>query len=75
MTRPAYKTALVSYGHTQPLKDGTVVPATFTFDFEDVPVIIRAFRRMARGLDFDIAEMAITTYLCARAHGAILEAT
>jgi 4,5-dihydroxyphthalate decarboxylase len=69
MATPAYKTALVTYGHTQPLKDGTVVPATFTFDFEDVPVIIRAFRRMVRGLEFDVAEMAITTYICARAHG------
>ena len=63
MTLPAYKTALVTYAHTQPLKDGTVVPRTFTFDFEEVPVIIRAFRRMVRGLEFDVTEMAITTYL------------
>lgn len=63
------KTAIVTQGHTQALKDGTVRPRTFEFDFEDVPVIIKAFRRMVRGLEFDIAEMAITTYLCARAHG------
>src|SRR5437899_4699086 len=69
MAVPTYKTALVTYGQTQPLKDGTVVPRTFTFDFEDVPVIIRAFRRMVRGLEFDISEMAMTTYICARAHG------
>ncbi|HEX9366303.1 MAG TPA: hypothetical protein VF921_06740 [Vicinamibacterales bacterium] len=69
MTTPALKTALVTYGQTQPLKDGTVVPRTFAFDFEDVPVIIKAFRRMVRGLELDISEMAITTYLCARAHG------
>jgi ABC-type nitrate/sulfonate/bicarbonate transport system substrate-binding protein len=69
MRVPACKTALATYGQTQPLKDGTVVPRTFTFDFEDVPVIIRAFRRMVRGLEFDISEMAITTYICARAHG------
>jgi ABC-type nitrate/sulfonate/bicarbonate transport system substrate-binding protein len=69
MPAPAYKTALVTYPHTQALKDGTVVPRTFTFDFEDVPVIIKAFRRMVRGLEFDISEMAITTYLTARAHG------
>jgi ABC-type nitrate/sulfonate/bicarbonate transport system substrate-binding protein len=69
MAAPAFRTALVTYGHTQPLKDGTVVPGTFTFDFEDVPVIIKAFRRMVRGLEFDISEMAITTYICARAHG------
>jgi 4,5-dihydroxyphthalate decarboxylase len=69
MPTPAYKTALVTYPHTQALKDGTVVPRTFAFDFEDVPVIIQAFRRMVRGLEFDISEMAITTYLTARAHG------
>jgi ABC-type nitrate/sulfonate/bicarbonate transport system substrate-binding protein len=69
MPMPAYKTALVTYPHTQPLKDGTVVPRTFSFEFEDVPVIIKAFRRMVRGLEFDISEMAITTYLTAKAHG------
>jgi ABC-type nitrate/sulfonate/bicarbonate transport system substrate-binding protein len=69
MTQPALKTALVTYGHTQPLKDGIVKPRTFEFDFEDVPVIIKAFRRMVRGLEFDISEMAMTTYLCAKAHG------
>ena len=69
MPTPACKTALVTYPHTQPLKDGTVVPRTFTFDFEEVPVIIKAFRRMVRGLEFDISEMAITTYLTAKAHG------
>ncbi len=44
-------------------------PRGFEFEFEEVPVIINAFRRMVRGLDFDISEMAITTYICARAHG------
>jgi 4,5-dihydroxyphthalate decarboxylase len=63
------KTALVTRGHTQPLEDGTVTPRTFEFEFEQVPVIIKAFRRMVRGLEFDISEMAMTTYLCARAHG------
>ena len=69
MDRVRLKTALVTRGHTQALKDGTVTPRTFEFDFEEVPVIIKAFRRMVRGLEFDISEMAITTYLCARAHG------
>jgi 4,5-dihydroxyphthalate decarboxylase len=63
------KTALVMRGHTQPLADGTVRPRTFEFDFENVPVIITAFRRMVRNLEFDISEMAMTTYLCARDHG------
>src|SRR6266852_2378895 len=63
------KTALARRGHTEPLMDGTVTPRTFEFEFEEVPVIIMAFRRMVRGLEFDICEMAMTTYLCARAHG------
>src|SRR6266850_814537 len=64
-----FKTALGVCGHTQPLIDGTVKPRSFEFAFEDVPVIIKAFRRMVRGLDFDICELAMTTYLCARSHG------
>src|SRR5262249_14248630 len=68
VTKPL-KTALGVRGHTQPLIDGTVKPRTFEFEFEDVPVIVKAFRRMVRGLEFDISEMAMTTYLCARAHG------
>src|SRR5262245_52815833 len=63
------KSALVTRGHTQALKDGTVSPRSCTFEFEEVPQIIQAFRRMVRGLEFDMTEMAITTYLCARAHG------
>lgn len=63
------KTALATYPQTAALKDGTVVPRTFSFEFEEVAKIIQAFRRMVRGLEFDISEMAITTYLCARAHG------
>ncbi len=63
------RTALATYGHTVPLKNGAVKPRSFTFEFEEVPTIIQAFRRMVRGLEFDISEMAITTYLCARAHG------
>lgn len=63
------KTVTRTQGNNQALKDGTVRPRTFTFDFEDVPVLVHAFRRMVRGLEFDVCEMAITTYLCARAHG------
>jgi ABC-type nitrate/sulfonate/bicarbonate transport system substrate-binding protein len=69
MAVPVYKTALVTYPHTEALKDGTVAPRAFRFELEDVPVIVKAFRRMVRGLEFDISEMAITTYLTAKAHG------
>jgi 4,5-dihydroxyphthalate decarboxylase len=49
--------------------DGTVACRGLEFDIEAVPDIIAAFRRMVRGLEFDVSEMAMTTYLCARAHG------
>jgi 4,5-dihydroxyphthalate decarboxylase len=69
MDRPRLKTALVTRGHTTALKDGSIKARTFDFEFEEVPQIVQAFRRMVRGLEFDISEMAITTYLCARAYG------
>jgi 4,5-dihydroxyphthalate decarboxylase len=63
------KTVTRTQGNNQALKDGAVKPRSFDFDFEEVPVLVDAFRRMVRGLEFDICEMAITTYICARAHG------
>ena len=63
------KTAIGSYPHTAALKDGTVKPAGAALDFVEVSPIIGAFRRMVRGLEFDVCEMAVTTYLAAREHG------
>jgi len=63
------KTVTRTQGNNQALKDGSVRPKTFAFDFEEVDPLIAAFRRMVRGLEFDICEMAITTYICAKAHG------
>ena len=70
MAMPACKTALVTVSaHAGAEGRHASCRARSTFDFEDVPVIIKAFRRMVRGLEFDISEMAITTYLTAKAHG------
>jgi 4,5-dihydroxyphthalate decarboxylase len=63
------KTVTRTQGNNQALKDGAVKPKTFAFDFVEVPVLIDGFRRMVRGNEFDICEMAITTYICAKAHG------
>ena len=63
------KTVTRTQGNNRALKDGTVKPKTFAFDFEEVDPLIAAFRRMVRGNEFDICEMAITTYICAKAHG------
>ena len=69
MVERKLKTVTRTQGNNQALKDGTVKPRSFAFDFEEVPVLIDAFRRMVRGQEFDICEMALTTYICARAHG------
>src|ERR1700760_78687 len=63
------KAATATRPWTAAVKDGSVSPGRFALEFEEVPVIIRAFRRMVRSLDFDVTEMAFTTYLCARSFG------
>jgi 4,5-dihydroxyphthalate decarboxylase len=63
------KTVTRTQGNNQALKDGSIVPDGFRLEFEEVPVLIDGFRRMVRGLEFDVSEMALTTYVCARAHG------
>jgi 4,5-dihydroxyphthalate decarboxylase len=63
------KTAIATYPHTAALKDGSVKPSGIDLEFVEVSPIIGAFRRMVRTLEFDVCEMAITTYLCARANG------
>jgi 4,5-dihydroxyphthalate decarboxylase len=67
MTRPKLTAALQTLGHTAALKDRTVRLPSFELEWLEVSPIIQAFRRMVRGLEFDISEMAITTYLTARA--------
>lgn len=63
------KTTFRPLGHTESLKDGTVKPRNYEIEYEDVEPLIAAFRRMVRGLEFDVCEMALTTYICAKAHG------
>jgi 4,5-dihydroxyphthalate decarboxylase len=63
------RTVTRTQGANAALKDGTVAPRGFELEFEEVPVLVQAFRRMVRGLEFDVCEMAFTTYLCAKEHG------
>jgi 4,5-dihydroxyphthalate decarboxylase len=69
MAATLLKTVTRTQGNNAALKDGTIKPAGFELEFEEVPVLVNAFRRMVRGLEFDVCEMALTTYLCAREHG------
>jgi 4,5-dihydroxyphthalate decarboxylase len=63
------KTVFRPLGHTEALRDGTVKPKNFEIEYEDVPALIQAFRRMVRSSEFDVCELAFTTYLCAKSHG------
>jgi 4,5-dihydroxyphthalate decarboxylase len=63
------RTVTRTQGNNRALKDGMVKPKGFEFAFEEVDPLIAAFRRMVRGNEFDVCEMAITTYICAKAHG------
>jgi 4,5-dihydroxyphthalate decarboxylase len=69
MTIPVLKTVTRTQGNNSAVKDGIVKPEGFELEFEEVPVLVQAFRRMVRGLEFDVCEMALTTYLCAKEHG------
>lgn len=60
---------LRTQGNNAALKDGSVVPRRCVLEFEEVPVLVHAFRRMVRELAYDACEMALSTYLCAREHG------
>ena len=43
------KTAIQTLGHTRALKDGSVRPQGHSFEFEEVPAIIQAFRKRDLG--------------------------
>ena len=68
--QPRLKIAIATYGHTKDIKSGAAAIAGVEPDFVEVVPIIGAFRRMVRDLEFDVCEMAPTTYMIARALGA-----
>lgn len=63
------KTVTRTQGNNLALKEGSVKPAGIELEIEEVPVLIDAFRRMVRESAYDVSEMALTTYVCARQHG------
>jgi 4,5-dihydroxyphthalate decarboxylase len=69
MSEPSLRTVSRTQGANIALKTGEVQPHGYRLEFEEVPVLVHAFRRMVRALEFDVCEMALTTYLCAREHG------
>jgi len=69
-SRPRLKIAIADYGHTRAVKSQAAPIEGVEPDFVQVVPIIGAFRRMVRDLEFDVCEMAPTTYMIARARGA-----
>lgn len=62
--------AIGDAGPARAIKSGAVPIKGIEADLLDVNPIIGAYRRMVREQAYDIAEMAPTTYIIAKAHGA-----
>jgi 4,5-dihydroxyphthalate decarboxylase len=64
------KIAIGDYPHSAAIKDGRIAIDGVAPQFVNIVPQIAAFRRMVRALEFDVCEMAPTTYLIARGFGA-----
>jgi 4,5-dihydroxyphthalate decarboxylase len=62
------KALMGDYPNTSLLRKGEISSPGLVFEFADVKVPNNAFKRVVRDLEFDVAELAITTYLTAKAH-------
>jgi 4,5-dihydroxyphthalate decarboxylase len=60
--------AFDDYPHTLPLKRGEVASPRLAFAFSDIRPANRFFKPMVRELKFDVSEMAIATYVQAKAY-------
>lgn len=60
---------LGDYPVTRLLKSGALQSPLLKFDFVDTKNVVSCFKRVVRDLEFDFAELALTTYLLAKAHG------
>jgi 4,5-dihydroxyphthalate decarboxylase len=70
MSTPLKLHALVGdYPVTAALKSGAVRSPLVALDFADVRPVSAAFKRTVRDLEFDVSELAIVTYLLAKANG------
>src|SRR5579863_3095141 len=58
-----------NYPHTKALKAGDIKSDRVALNFTEVSPVNRAFLMMVRELKFDVCEMAIVTYLQAKAYG------
>lgn len=64
--RRPLRTLLGDYPTTRALRHGAVTSVLTPLDFADVAVPNKAFKRVVRDLEFDVAELALMTFLMAR---------
>lgn len=64
------KIAVAEYPHTAAVRNGSIPIEGVEAEIITVEPQIAAFRRMVRQVEFDVCELAPTTYIIARAHGA-----
>jgi 4,5-dihydroxyphthalate decarboxylase len=64
------KIAIAEFPHTSALRNGSIPIEGVDAEFVTVTPQIAAFRRMVRQVEFDVCELAPTTYIIARAYGA-----
>src|ERR1700712_1054211 len=62
--------AIAEHPHTSAIRDGSIPIEGVDAEFITVKPQIGAFRRMVRDVEFDVCELAPTTYIIARAYGA-----
>ena len=70
----ALRTVVGNYGLTRSLKENPDARGGLDLEFVEFDSIPAAMRRQVRDLEFDVCEMALTTYLCARAAGKAITA-
>jgi len=63
------RAAIGAYPHTRALKDGTAHSSRLRLAHVEISPIYKAFRPMVNELAFDLSEMAVVTYILARAFG------
>jgi 4,5-dihydroxyphthalate decarboxylase len=68
-TRLPLHMLLGTYPSTEAMLDGTVGSDLVELDFAKVARASNAFKRVVRDMEFDIAELAIITFILAKAHG------
>lgn len=64
------KIAVAEYPHTSAVRNGSIPIEGVDAEIITVEPQIAAFRRMVRHVEFDVCELAPTTYIIARAYGA-----